>query len=216
MIKACIFDCDGTLLDTLESIGTSANRTLREMGFSEIPMEDYNYLVGDGADELIRRCLRRNGDEACEHFPETRERYRINFAEGCMYHVRPYEGIRRLLRELHAKGIRTAVLSNKPHEQTLEVIDTFFEKTDFDYVLGAGTEIPRKPAPDGALLIAKQFGLDSEEILYIGDTNTDMQTGNAAKMHTVGVLWGFRDRRELEEHHAEYIVEKPQDILKYL
>ena len=108
------------------------------------------------------------------------------------------------------------MLSNKPHFQTVDVIDNVFPQGTFDHVQGMLEEIPRKPAPDGALLIAEKWNVRPEECLYIGDTNTDMMTGNRAGMHTVGVLWGFRDRQELEENHAETIVEKPMDILKLL
>lgn len=213
MIKACIFDCDGTLLDTLISISYCANRALRDYGFLEIPVVEYKKMVGDGAQELIRRCLRRVGDTECENFERVFDRYREYFKVDCMYEVKPYEGIVELVEELKKHGILTAVFSNKPHLQTQDVIDHCFEKGTFDKVLGCTDEIPRKPAPDGALLIAKEFGVRPDECLYVGDTNTDMQTGNGAGMETVGVLWGFRERAELEENRARYIVESAGEIL---
>ncbi len=213
MIKACIFDCDGTLLDTLVSIGSSANRALEDYGFEPIPIPEYKKLVGDGAQELIRRCLKRCKDEACAHYDEVYKRYREYFKEGCRYEVKAYEGIGELLAELKKTNIRIAVLSNKPHEHTVDVIRDCFGETVFDVVLGAKPELARKPAPDGALVIMRELGTKAQECLYIGDTDTDMQTGNAAGMHTVGVLWGFRDREELKKNHAEYIAEHPHEIL---
>lgn len=212
MIKACIFDCDGTLLDTLESLAYCANRALRDFGFREFPREDYKYFVGDGAANLIRRCLKKAGDEQCSRFDEVFARYKEYFAVDCMYEVKPYDGIVELLGELKARGIAAAVLSNKPHIQTQKVIADTFAQGMFAHIQGQAEELPIKPAPDGALLIAKKLNVRPQECLYIGDTDTDMKTGNAANMHTVGVLWGFRERRELEEHHAEFIAAHPKEI----
>lgn len=214
MIKACIFDCDGTLLDTLVSIASNANKALKDYGFQEIPTEEYKHMVGDGARVLIQRCLRRAGDLECLQFEPVYQRYREYFKEGCLYRVIPYEGIQDLIEELKTRGIRRAVLSNKPHEQTLSVISATFDEGDFDVVLGLKKDGKKKPDPAGALEIAGILGVKPEECLYIGDTDTDMQTGNGAGMHTVGVLWGFRDREELEKNHGEFIVERPCEIGK--
>lgn len=216
MIKACIFDCDGTLLDTLVSIMYCANRALADFGFAQFEAEAYKKLVGDGARVLIERCLKKAGDERCGAFDEVFPRYREYFKKDCMYQVKPYQGMEELLHTLKKKEIRLAVLSNKPHAETAKVIEDSFEKGMFDFVLGQKEEIRRKPAPDGALLIAKEFGVKPQECLYIGDTGTDMQTGNAAGMHSVGVLWGFRDQAELEQYHAEALAEHPRDIAEIL
>lgn len=215
MIKACIFDCDGTLVDSLVSISYCANKTLNEFGYPDIEFEKYKILVGDGAKMLILRCLQCVG--APEDMLDTvLARYKEHFKVDCTYQVKPYDGILDLLAELKKRGIRTAVFSNKPHAQTVTVIDSAFEKDTFDMVLGQKENLPIKPAPDGALLIAESFGVKPEECLYFGDTNTDMQTGNSAGMHTVGVLWGFRDREELEKNHAEHIIGHPREAAAFL
>ena len=95
-------------------------------------------------------------------------------------------------------------------------VETKIGKDYFDYIQGQTETIRRKPAPDGAFAIAEKFAVETGECLYVGDTNTDMQTGNAAHMHPVGVLWGFRDRKELEENHSEYVIEKPQELIEIL
>ena len=214
MIKACVFDCDGTLLDTVVSIGYCANRALRDFGFCEYGMDDYKKFVGDGAATLIRRCLIHAGDSNCDYFEDVFKRYMEYFAVDCMYEVEPYEGIVETVRELKKTGIAVTVLSNKPHAQTLKVIEDTLGTQTFEYVQGQMEGIAIKPAPDGALAIAKALNVEPEECLYIGDTGTDMKTGNAAGMHTVGVLWGFRGRQELVENHAENIIEKPQEMLQ--
>lgn len=216
MIKACIFDCDGTLLDTLVSIAYSANRALKDYDLKEIAVEEYKYLVGDGAYELIRRCLKRNGEDKLQLFEPVFARYMEYFKKDCMYQVKPYEGILELLTSLRMAGIKTAVLSNKPDVQTQKVIKECFAEDTFDKILGFIDGIPKKPAPDGALTIAKALDVQPEECLYIGDTDTDMQTGNRAGMITVGVLWGFREKEELRANGAKYLAAEPREILGYL
>ena len=134
------------------------------------------------------------------------------FSKYCMYEVKPFPGIPELLSELQAEGIRTAVLSNKPDAQTREVVRSLFGDKLIDMVQGQTEEVPRKPAPDGALRIAAAFGLEPSECMYLGDSDTDMKTGRAAGMYTVGVLWGFRNREELLKNGAEALAEKPEDI----
>lgn len=216
MIKAAIFDLDGTLGDTVESIAYSGNRALAALGYPPFPVERYKYYAGDGVDELVRRCLRDEGDVNCQQFEKLRSIYKAYFSKDCMYHVKPFDGICEMLSELKRRGIRIAVLSNKPHAQSVDVVESLFGKGYFDRIQGQTEKIRRKPAPDGALVLAEAFGVRTEECLYVGDTNTDMQTGNAAHMHPVGVLWGFRDRRELEENGSEFVIGKPWELLSVL
>lgn len=203
---------DGTLADTVDSMAYSANLALRELGFPEQPAERFKSFAGDGAKELVKRCLRASGDESCSRFEDMQRLYRMYFSKYCMYHVRPYEGILHLLEVMKQKGLKIAVLSNKPHAQAVDVVESIFGKGYFDYVQGQTEAVPRKPNPTGALRIAEYFGVKASECLYMGDTNTDMQTGKAAGMFTAGVLWGFRTRDELEENHADLIVGHPSEI----
>ncbi|MFW5675379.1 MAG: HAD family hydrolase, partial [Acetivibrio ethanolgignens] len=136
------------------------------------------------------------------------------FKKDCTYKVKPFDGIPELLREAKVRGIKLSVVSNKPHERTVEVIDKLFGKDVFDMVVGQREGIARKPDPFGALEAARSFGLKPEECRYIGDTNVDMETGHRAGMFTVGVLWGFRDRAELEANHADAIVAEPKELLE--
>lgn len=216
MKKAVIFDLDGTLSDSLASIAYSSNIALQEFGFAPLETERFRYFAGDGAKELIRRCLRAGGDEELNYFDRVYGKYCEVFETYCMYQVKPYEGVRELLGALREKGIYTAVLSNKPHERTLTVIDELFGLSAFDEVHGQKEGMAIKPAPDGAFDICKKLSVEPGDCLYCGDTDTDMATGKAAGMFTIGVLWGFRSRDELEANHADAIVEKPQEIMEYL
>ena len=214
MYKVCIFDLDGTIADTVESIAHVGNQTLRAFGLPEIPVKDYNFYAGDGADVQVKRMLAAvpGGDKV--DYEEVRTQYRKWFAENPFYHVKPYDGILELLEGLKAQGIKIAVLSNKPHGAAVEVVHKIFGQDMFHKIQGQTSEIPRKPSPIGALAVVKEFGALPQECLYCGDTNTDMDTGKAAGMFTIGVTWGFRPRTELEEHHADKIVDQPSEILE--
>ena len=214
-MKACIFDLDGTLTNTLESMTYSVNLTLKEMGLSQITKDQCRMFVGNGARVLIEESLKVSGDPKASRIEEGMKIYGRIFDQNCTYHVTPYEGIPEMLKALKDKGIQLAVLSNKPDRQTVKVVKAIFGEELFDKVQGQTAEIPRKPSPLGPLAIAKEFNAKPSECLYMGDTNTDMDTGNAAGMFTIGVTWGFRPRKELEEHHAAKIVDKPEEILAY-
>lgn len=215
-MKAVIFDLDGTLSDSIRSIAYCANRALEKFGLMPFETDRYKYFVGDGASRLIKRTLENQPSDRMDLFDEVMAEYEALFAVDCMYEVKPYEGIRELLGELKKREIRIAVLSNKPHQNTGKVIHDLFGDEVFDVVQGQVPEIKRKPSPDGVFLISEKLGIPIEEILYVGDTNTDMQTGKSAGAFTVGVLWGFRDRAELEENHADAVIEHPLELLAYL
>lgn len=214
MYKACIFDLDGTIADTVESIAYVGNQVLQEFGLSALPVENYNFYAGDGADVLVKRMLEAVPGGCDVDYEKVRTVYRKRFAANPFYHVKPFDGIMELLDKLKKENIKIAVLSNKPHEAAIEVVSKIFGEEVFHKVQGQTEKIPRKPSPVGALEIAKMFGVKPEECLYCGDTNTDMDTGKAAGMYTIGVTWGFRPKQELLEHHADAIVDKPQEILE--
>jgi len=214
-MQAVIFDLDGTLSDSLESIAYCANRALKKYGFLEIDKEKYKYFVGDGADEMIRRSLYYAGDLMLGHYEQVKAEYDRLFEVDCMYKVVPYEGILELLTELKKRNIKIAVLSNKPDLRTIDVVESLFGADYFDCVRGQRTGIPKKPSPHGVFEIIRELGVATEETYYMGDTSTDMKTGKSAGLFTIGVLWGFRDRKELEENNADAIISFPSEVLKY-
>lgn len=213
MIKACIFDLDGTLADTLESMAVSTNKVLKPLGYSPLPAENFRYYAGDGAKMLMQRALSDAGDKELVHLEEAYAAYSNIFNKDCTYKVTVFDGMEKTLKALKTMGMKLAVLSNKPHAQTKKVIETLFGEALFDWVQGQQEGIEKKPDPSGALTIAEAFGVDTAECMYIGDTNVDMQTGNRAGMFTVGVLWGFRTRQELLDNHAHALAEKPEDLI---
>ena len=136
MKKAVIFDLDGTLSDSIQSIKYSGDKTMEAFGYGPFSVEQYKYFVGDGAANLVRRALEAGGDTRLSHFAEAYPLYREIFKENCMFRVRPYEGIRELLAALKAQEVKIAVLSNKPHAETVNVIETLFGKGFFDVIQG--------------------------------------------------------------------------------
>lgn len=215
MKKAVIFDLDGTLSDSIQSIKYSGDKAMEAFGYGPFSVEQYKYFVGDGAVNLVRRALEAGGDTKLSHFEEAYGLYREIFKENCMFRVRPYEGIRELLAALKAQEVKIAVLSNKPHAETVNVIESLFGKGCFDVIQGQKENVAIKPNPEGAFRILALLGLDTSEVVYLGDTATDMKTGKNAGFFTVGALWGFRDRQELEENGADAIISHPLELLRY-
>lgn len=213
--KAVIFDLDGTLSDSIQSIKYSADKAMEPFGYGPFSVEQYKCFVGDGAANLIRRTLTAGGDVTLTHFEEAYALYREIFQENCMFRVRPYDGVRELLAALKAQEVKIAVLSNKPHAETVNVVEALFGKTCFDVIEGQKENVAIKPSPEGAFRILGQLGILAADAAYLGDTATDMKTGKNAGMFTVGALWGFRERKELEEGGADALISHPLEMLRY-
>lgn len=214
--KAVIFDLDGTLSDSIHSIKYCADRAVAPLKMGPFSEEEYKYFVGDGAATLMRRVLAAGGDTQGLYFEEAFARYRKFFAVDCLYEVKPYGGIRELLNALKERDVKLAVLSNKPQAETIRVMEYLFEKNLFDVLHGQIEGIPIKPDPAGAYRVMEQLSVKPGEVLYLGDTATDMKTGKGAGLFTIGALWGFRKREELEESHADAVIAHPMELLRYL
>lgn len=216
MKKAIIFDLDGTIVDSVGSIAACANRCLEKVGLMPQPVEKYQMFAGDGQYELIRRALKASGDEKLEFYDAVMQDYIEQFKTCCHIGCTAYNGMKDTLCELKNQKIKLAVLSNKAHLNTIKVVEYVYGTGFFDYIQGQQDHIPKKPDPAGVFHLFKAMGVSAPECLYVGDTNVDMQTGKAAGIFTVGVTWGFRDRKELEENHADAIIDQPLELLKYL
>lgn len=208
---ATVFDLDGTLLDTLDDIANAANRVLTAGGFPTHPNPDYRILVGEGVVKLMQRALpQANQDEATiRRFVAA---YEEEYERTWNAQTRPYAGIPDLLDGLVARGLRLAVLSNKPDRFTQRCVEEFLGKWPFGAVLGASDRLPRKPDPAGAIEVARRLGVPPAECMFVGDSGIDMQTACAARMWPVGVLWGFRGREELLEAGAQRLITQPKEL----
>lgn len=214
MFQLCIFDLDGTLTNTLESLTVSVNGVLEEMGYPLISSEQCRSFVGNGARVLVEKALMASGDPDASRIEEAMVRYGRIFDQNSTYHVVPYEGITELLEELKKRNMQLAVLSNKPHKQTVNVVETIFGKDIFAWIQGQQEGIPRKPDPYAAVHIADSLDIPVQNCLYIGDSEVDIATGRNAGMKTIGVTWGFRSRQKLLEAGAQHIADSPTQVLE--
>jgi phosphoglycolate phosphatase len=214
-IRGIIFDLDGTLLDTLEDLADAANATLAHFGFPGHTTDAYRYFVGEGLMTLIERIVpeqRRSQQEIADCMQYFLHLYEQKWDVKS----RPYTGITEMLQQLRQSGLQLGVLSNKPHAFTRLCVKRFFPEDTFDFVYGQREGVPKKPDPSGAREIAALMNLMPRQILYVGDTDTDMQTGNQAGMFTLGVLWGFRERQELEASKASRIISHPAEVVSHV
>jgi phosphoglycolate phosphatase len=213
MIKLVIFDLDGTLLNSLEDLADSCNYLLRKYGFPEHPLDSYRYFVGDGIRKLVERVLPEEKRQKAfieQFFQEMVAYYDIHKEDKTM----PYPGIVETLETLQKQGIMLGVASNKINKAMMPLMEHYFPTIRFTCVLGQREGIPVKPNPQIVFDIMKIAEVAAEETLYVGDTDVDMDTAHGAGLKAVGALWGYRDRQELAEHHAEYIIAKPVELVE--
>ncbi len=215
-MRACIFDLDGTLGDTRASLVYSVGLTLKEMGLPGITKEQCISFVGNGARYLMEKALAATGEGNEKRIEEGMEVYGRIFDRHCTYQVAPYDGITELLRELKARGIKLAVVSNKPHEQTVKVVKAMCAEDLFTYVQGQKDGILRKPDAAGLAHALERLGAGREECLYVGDSEVDVATGRNAGIKTICVSWGFRTKEELKAAGAEYIIDKAEELMAYI
>ena len=211
--KAVIFDLDGTLLDTIDDIKNAMNHALTAHQLPNYNTEEYKLFIGEGLRVLGERAVpeaeHHQLDSVINHFKEY-------YKDHCADMTRPYDGIDQLLVELSQRNILLAVLSNKPHLATVQVIADYFPNTPFKVVAGQKDEIPRKPDAAGALLIADELGLETDQCYFVGDTKIDILTAVNSNMNAVGVTWGFREKAELLEAGAQYLINSPVELLDIL
>lgn len=213
MIKLCIFDLDGTVLDTVGSIAYYANSALLKNGVSPIPDEEYKYLAGKGIASLVRGMLEFRGCYTPELYERVFHDYDTAYNRDVTYKTRIFDGLKEVLDTLRDKGMKLAIVSNKPDFAAKTVVKALYGEDYFDFVTGQTPGGALKPDPTAALSVMESFGAKREECMYVGDTSTDMKTGKNMGVLTVGVLWGFRGREELEGSGADVIAERPEDLL---
>lgn len=208
MTRLVIFDLDGTLLNTIDDLAASTNYALQLHGYPVHKPEEYRFFVGNGITKLIERAL---PEEArSENIVQAvRKEFVAYYQQHKTDLTRPYPGIPELLQGLKSEGVLLAVASNKYHEGTVELVEHYFGKDLFAVVLGHRENVPPKPDPAIVYEILRQTDIDKADTLYVGDSGVDMQTAANSGIRSIGVTWGFRPRRELEENGASQILEEP-------
>jgi phosphoglycolate phosphatase len=210
--KLVIFDLDGTLLNTIDDIADSMNKSLTQNGFKTYGIDEYKYFVGQGVKFLVESVLAMQ-PHTKEEWQKVHDDYMYYYGMWQKNKTKPYAGIIDLLNGLTEKGVRIAVLSNKPNHDTQKVISEYFPGISFSAVYGARPDRGLKPSPDGVNDILTELEIDKTETLYVGDTKVDMATAINSELTSVGVLWGFRTREELVKAQAQYIISRPDEIL---
>jgi phosphoglycolate phosphatase len=213
--KAILFDLDGTLLDTLNDLANSMNAVLSAQGLKIYPVDDYRYLVGKGLRELIKSVLPEHKADD-KTIDELLAAMKIEYGKRWAENTKPYPGIPDLLDVLQKHKFPMVVLSNKADEFTRIMVEKLLPDWKFQIVRGLRNNIPAKPDPASSLEIAGELKIKPHEFVYLGDTDIDMQTANAAGMYAVGALWGFRDAAELKANGAKTLVESPLQVLDLL
>lgn len=212
MIKYCIFDLDGTLLNTINTISYYANMALDKNGLDSIETEKYNYFVGEGAKVLADRMLKHLDKYTPELASKLLKDYVSEYDKDTNYLTVVYDGIFELIEGLEARGIKSVVLTNKPQSSAELVLEKFFPGV-FAECLGVSEGVVPKPDPTQLFSLMERNGLKKEDCIYVGDTGTDMKTAKGADIVSFGALWGFREENELRDNGARYIVASPTDIL---
>lgn len=210
--KAIIFDLDGTLLNSLVDIADSVNFVLKKYNLPVHSIEEYKLFIGSGIEKLVERALPDNISD--ENFKKYLDEIKSVYEKNQISKTKPYDGILEMLKILNNKGVSLNILSNKPIDFTKMVVEHFLGDIKFDNVLGAREGVPKKPNPQAVSEIIDNLKLNKEEVLYVGDTGTDMQTAENAGLTSVGVLWGFRGLEELMENNADYIIEEASKIIE--
>lgn len=213
MIKAVLFDMDGTVLDTIDDLRDSLNHVLSKYSFPGHSLEKVKHFVGNGLHKLMERAVP-DGTPA-DLVDEMYICFIRYYNAHCHIKTKPYPGISELIAALKEKGIRTAVISNKSDAAVNELAVQFFDGC-FETAIGALDGVKLKPDREMVDIALQRLGLDAGDAIYVGDSQVDIDTARNAHMECISVTWGFRDREELIEHGALKLADTPGEVLQYI
>ena len=213
MIKLLIFDLDGTLINSIEDLALAANYALEKNGFPIHDTDKYYYFVGNGIQKLIERAVPENTDKdvIIKVKNDFSDYYNLHYIDK----TKPYDGITTLIEDLKNKDVKTAVASNKPDVFTKIIVSHFFENS-FDFVQGQKEDIPKKPSPEIVYSILNELKISKDDAVFVGDSDVDIFTAKNSGIKSIGCLWGFRTKEELQNAGADYIIAHPNEILYIL
>ncbi|MEE0840826.1 MAG: HAD family hydrolase [Acutalibacteraceae bacterium] len=213
MIKAVLFDLDGTLVNTLGDLALSVNFVLKKHGHPTHDTDEFKQFAGNGNEVMMRRALPEKFRSDREYVLKLREEFYSYYKEHCADVSSVYEGIKELLSALKEMDVSVAIVTNKAQTMTDALVPKLFDKNIFSAIIGQRDGVPTKPEPHMPFLAMSEMDVNPDECLFVGDSNTDMETGLNCGNTPVGVLWGFRDEKELKEAGARYIVKTPDEIV---
>lgn len=217
--KTCLFDLDGTLIDTIEDLAAAMEQVLVEFGFGnadgspKYTKGDYYRFVGGGVKRLVCMALGEHDDP--EILEKALSRFIEIYKDNCKVKTAPYEGIIEMLDDLKARGVTLGIVTNKPEKQARYLAEAFFGEYGLRCVYGSVPDRPNKPDPTVVKMALADCDADAETTLYIGDSDVDVYTAHNADLTCVGVAWGFRGKQELEAAGAEILIDHPSELLQY-
>ena len=214
--KLCMFDLDGTLLDTIDDIACSMNFVLSSNDFPTHNVQWYKANVGNGARNLLLDALPDVHKCSEEKLDKLLSMYIEDYTKNSTVLTRPYAGIPELLQRLAGSSIQMAVATNKPQTSSEDVVKKFFPEINIAVIRGIIPGRAIKPDPSAAFEILRALGISPEETIYVGDTEVDILFAKRASLFSIGVLWGFRSREALEKAGAKVIIERPEQVLDYV
>ena len=211
--KTVIFDLDGTLLDTLQDLHNSVNAALTAYGLPCRTIDEVRRFVGNGIAMLIERAI---GVKNHPDFEGVLTTFKAHYGAHCKDETKPYDGILQLLKALQTAGVKTAVVSNKADFAVKLLAEEYFSGLLLDAV-GENEEagVRKKPAPDSLFAVMEKLGAEKSDVVYVGDSEVDIQTAKNAGVACISVTWGFKDREFLLKNGAEILADTPSEILKY-
>jgi phosphoglycolate phosphatase len=211
MIRAVLFDLDGTLVDSLADIASALSAALADNGLAKPSLDTVRTWIGGGARNLVANAI-----DAARLAPDMVDvvlaRFRAHYAAAPIVETRLYPGIAEVLEELVVADMRLAVLTNKPHDLAVRICGPLLAPWPFGLIMGQRPGVALKPDPGAALQIAAELGVPPEDCAFVGDSAVDLDTARAAGMRGVGVSWGFRPRAELEACSPWLIVDEPAGL----
>ena len=210
MIKAILFDLDGTLVNSIYDIAAAMNYALESLGQPTFATEQYYKMVGNGMKNLCRRALAADRQDLLE---ELLKRYNARYLAHCCDETRVYDGVPQLLRELKSRGYKLALITNKPAGQAKNVMDTLLPDVPLDVIWGQQPPFAVKPDPAVYFHVCKLLGVRPEETVYCGDSDVDILFAHNAGAKGLGCLWGFRGEAELMAAGADLLAGAPLEIL---
>lgn len=209
-IKGVIFDLDGTLLDTIDDLTDALNSAITVYGYPAKTSDEVMAVVGNGMANMVRRVV--NPETTEEEVQEILKAFLDAYDMNYQNKTKPYEGIHELLRELNSKGYLLGVISNKRLEYTQELIKNLFSDIPFVDVIGDHVEYPRKPDPTTTQLIVQEMMVSSSQVVFVGDSQVDIETAHNANVPVIACTWGFRSISELDEAKPDYYAHTPKEI----
>ena len=213
MTKLCVFDLDGTLVNTLSDLAVSVNFALAKLDLPELTEAEVAAIVGHSVQYMCEHAV---PAERIADAPKVQELYMAHYRDHCCDQSYPYEGMLRAVARIRQAGLQVAVVSNKPHADVMRVLSALYPRDCFGLVMGRMQKFAIKPAPDSLEFVLDFFGVKPEDAVYVGDSDVDVEFARNAGLRCISVSWGFRTRRELIDAGASCIVDDPDELLLFL